>query len=256
MTKPFKPWNPVDQIRLLWWLFATPGAFRAYQAEANEDEIHGALAWLVSTLIWLPLAIPVLGYTIGLGPPWWLGQPAAGWAVLGGIALMWFFMGRWGTTRRPGAMIIFVGYFAASIVTLSGVILVWLDESLTRVPFALVTVIAVLCYSVAMGLKLQVISGTPGYTPARYVSQIAGFVGLGVAVRLIGDVPVWVFLLLPILTTVLTRHFSGLVEQIVARSLETNGVSPGGRQLLFWLGLGNGALVWLYLLGGWALFVI
>ena len=78
---------------------------------------------------------------------------------------------------------------------------------------AYVTVIVMLCFSVAMGLKLEIVTGKPGYTAARFVPQLAGFIGLGVAVRLIGDMPIWAVLLLPILTTVLPRHFGGLVEQ-------------------------------------------
>ncbi len=56
------PWNPLDYVRLLWWLFMNLQKLKVYRIiyGANDEKRVGT--WLSSTLIWLPLLIPTLGF--------------------------------------------------------------------------------------------------------------------------------------------------------------------------------------------------
>ena len=52
------PWNPIDQFRLLWWLFIAPDRYMAYLSGAGEESTRKTAAWLASTLLWvLPLIL-------------------------------------------------------------------------------------------------------------------------------------------------------------------------------------------------------
>jgi len=62
------PWNPLDHLRLLWWVLVTPRWLKAYRETFGEKAERGVGKWLVSTLIWVPLSIPVLAMGLGILP--------------------------------------------------------------------------------------------------------------------------------------------------------------------------------------------
>lgn len=53
-------WNPLDHLRLLWWVLVEPQDFSLYKAQAGTEELYQIGKWSASTLIWLPLFIPSL----------------------------------------------------------------------------------------------------------------------------------------------------------------------------------------------------
>jgi hypothetical protein len=69
VAKPLKrlsALNPIDYIRLLWWILVKPQQLQIYrQTFGEEDEDHVG-KWLVSTLIWGPLLMPILASGLGL----------------------------------------------------------------------------------------------------------------------------------------------------------------------------------------------
>ncbi|MBZ0279073.1 MAG: hypothetical protein K8I60_23205, partial [Anaerolineae bacterium] len=62
------PWNPLDQFRLLGWVFLQPGLIAAYKDTHGDESLRMVGSWLVSTLIWIPFMIPLLGYGLGSVP--------------------------------------------------------------------------------------------------------------------------------------------------------------------------------------------
>jgi len=54
------PWNLLDQFRLLWWLFLTPSRLAAYSARTGKESVRKTGFWLVSTLAWFPIVMPIL----------------------------------------------------------------------------------------------------------------------------------------------------------------------------------------------------
>ncbi len=99
--RPLTPWNPIDQFRLLWWLCIQPAQYTSYRAHVGEAEMRKVSAWLVSTLIWLPLFIRALGISLELTrtierPPQNIpySVPFSVWLVI--IAFAWLLTGLFG----------------------------------------------------------------------------------------------------------------------------------------------------------------
>jgi serine/threonine protein kinase len=60
--------NPLHHLRLLWWILVMPQRFKAYRAICGDEELKRVCSWLVSTLVWLPLLMPILGLGLELLP--------------------------------------------------------------------------------------------------------------------------------------------------------------------------------------------
>jgi tetratricopeptide (TPR) repeat protein len=71
LTDRLSPWNPLDHLHLLWWLFMNPQRFKIYQRHFSQDTVR-RLAWVSSTLAWLPLCIFTLAIGVGVLPIHWL----------------------------------------------------------------------------------------------------------------------------------------------------------------------------------------
>ncbi|MDM8561073.1 hypothetical protein, partial [Candidatus Parabeggiatoa sp. HSG14] len=62
-TKPPKqlsPFNPFNYLRLLWWILVKPQQLSVYRKAFGETDEKRIANWLVSTLIWFPLLVPIL----------------------------------------------------------------------------------------------------------------------------------------------------------------------------------------------------
>jgi len=68
--------NPLDHLRLLWWIFVMPQQLKDYKAIYNE-EVKLVGQWLVSTLTWFPLFILTLTLGLELLP-----HSSKAWSVL------------------------------------------------------------------------------------------------------------------------------------------------------------------------------
>ncbi len=60
--------NPLDNLRLLWWVLVTPQRLRAYRLVFGEREVRVVGSWLFSTLIWLPFFVLTLALGLRLLP--------------------------------------------------------------------------------------------------------------------------------------------------------------------------------------------
>ncbi|MGB0387889.1 MAG: tetratricopeptide repeat protein, partial [Ardenticatenaceae bacterium] len=89
-------WNPLDYLRLLWWLFVTPQQVTHYQAQYGSEGLTRHGKWLSSTLIWWPLFLPTLALGLGQWSAFENPDPFVlnSYCVLsGGVLLAWVLMG-------------------------------------------------------------------------------------------------------------------------------------------------------------------
>ncbi len=67
--KRLSEWNPIDYIILLWWILVKPKQLQAYRKRFGELDENRVGKWLVSSLTWWPLLIPILASGLGLFLP-------------------------------------------------------------------------------------------------------------------------------------------------------------------------------------------
>jgi len=60
--------NPLDWLRLLWWVLVMPQQLKAYREKFGEEDEQRVGKWLVSTLTWFPLLTPSLALGFELLP--------------------------------------------------------------------------------------------------------------------------------------------------------------------------------------------
>ncbi len=72
LMEPLSVGNPFHQARFLSWLFLQPYHLEAYRKQAGEAHVREMVAWLASSLLWLPLLIAglvgILNKNIVLAP--------------------------------------------------------------------------------------------------------------------------------------------------------------------------------------------
>jgi hypothetical protein len=66
--RQLSPWNPLDHLRLLWWMLVAPQGLKAYREAFGEKDERRVGKWLASNLTWLPLFIPTLALGLGTLP--------------------------------------------------------------------------------------------------------------------------------------------------------------------------------------------
>jgi len=70
--KRLSAWNPIDYMRLLWWILVSPQQLQIYRQAFGEEDENRVGKWLVSSLTWGPLMMPILA--AGLGLLWFVPQ--------------------------------------------------------------------------------------------------------------------------------------------------------------------------------------
>lgn len=81
------PLNPFAGLQVLVWFFLRPVVLKLYAHEGRAVELQHVTGWLASTILWLPLAIPVAAFVFGSVPSAWQGRDIA-W-MLAVIILLW-----------------------------------------------------------------------------------------------------------------------------------------------------------------------
>jgi TIR domain len=238
----FKPWNPVDQARLLVWLFADPAQYTAFQRQVGKEEARKAGVWLTSTLIWLPFLIPTLGIQLGLTPTNKTGAITESfpiWAIV--IVLVWRWTG-FQMSENSDPSIILRGVTAVVIVGGIAFSLAFGLANIMAGGLALVTALIV-----AVILSLEMATGLTFYLALGIVagliigllldSQDGGLFGV-----IIGFIFAFVFL-------IFARMARGVA--LVANRSSRKRAVPGGMFMLLALGTAYAVLIWIYWLGGW-----
>lgn len=119
-------WNPLDQLRLLWWLFIQPQQLKAYREQHGEKSERATGKWLISTFLWLPFFLPFSAVGLGIVPysPYTLLNTEITlmasdylWAS-GGLFIAWLLTGLFGDRDQPAVRVaeILAGGLAGGIV--------------------------------------------------------------------------------------------------------------------------------------------
>ncbi len=182
------PWNPLDHLRLLWWMLTAPQQLQAYRDIFGEQDERRVGRWLTSTLIWLPLAVPTLALALGLWPRASNALPSTFYVSgLVGLGLAWMFTGWLGnvdvadgpTTAAPSSkkqlMLLSIALALVCGVTLGiggGIADAW-----ERVPVFVAVACICIVESVAFVAADVVVRGAD----FGVLGSMEGFVALGVA---------------------------------------------------------------------------
>jgi hypothetical protein len=242
---PLKPWNPIDQFWVLWWIFVRPARYLAYRGEASAKAPKQMCIALVSTLVWLPLFIAAIGTGFG---------PARGSESLleiippqvsaGIILIAWFLTNRNGT--RKGLLALSVASGGAII--LAGLVVIGMGfaEAFNWVGYAALLV------SIDAGFGLAKVL----LTRNEVAYEIAEAVGFGLWLALLNSVMsiatgglamllVQAIVTIPLSTTVVFG-----VAIILDRSFKGGKATLASRLIPVMLGLAYAVLIWNFLLGG------
>jgi hypothetical protein len=233
--RPLKPWNPLDQLRLLWWLFMRPARFVDYEKWAGKEATHKVAIWLVSTLIWLSPFVVVLGIGLNLTHvrnrlPWDISL-----AMAGIIPLAWWLPGAIGTRNNRVARMV------AGIMLFSGG---------NVVPYAagsmIVTLVAFSSFVIAQGV-LGRVTELLGESPTLVAIVTGGWVGVMVA-----GLPTEsnTYAAAYCLASLVAGAGVFIVDGALHRSLQSGQSSRASKLILVVLALTYAVLVWVYLLGG------
>jgi len=280
------PWNPLDHLRLLKWLFLEPARLATYWEQAGEDCVRRVGAWTASTLIWLPFLVMVLAVILGTVPLWkdgppdlsfsplayllcgvqWFGPIVLGWALTGWI-------GKRDIVRRRGWR--HLGMLFAGLVFAVGACwvcsmanqVVTFASQLSAASLGVMATALFLTLFIARGVAFGVAGREAAYVAdsltggllflvlGRLILSVLGFEtgqqmpeNLGFT-TLRGTNPVI------ILTVTVALLILGLLARsVLERPTQTRGRATLRGALLVALVLSHAALVWLCLLGGWQVF--
>jgi hypothetical protein len=227
------PYNPVDQLRLLKWLFLTPQMYKQYTEQHHS--LRGMGTWLSSTLTWLPLLIAAIGYTLGTVPPSFVPGPALIVMVLVG----------WGLTGWLGRQDVNAESILLGVVAF----LLALGVAYFVVDRLSVGVVIVAAAVMARGVAVVAALGR--------ASSVAGGVAVGMAVStavlIVGGLEGGIQVIVGgAVAIIISLAFGYGVTRIINKNIEQG--ESGWRSKLVFVGLiaSYAGLIWLYILGGWS----
>ncbi|MCB9452221.1 MAG: hypothetical protein H6672_12330 [Anaerolineaceae bacterium] len=241
--RPLNPWNPLDPFRLLGWVFLHPEFIRDYPETYDKKSMQRTGSWLVSTLTWIPIMIPVLGYGLATIP---VGASRSGLFLAGFYGILWLLTGIFGTrTSEPVGFAVGISLFffmlSISFAVTAGATPGILVSVALVISGLIVRAIAVL---VAGHLAAHVSGGvilgiTAGTAAVSFGGVLAGFI-IAVAVPA---------------GLLITYTLSYLVAQHLQGTFKEGRPSLQGKILLALIPLGAVAALWVFFLGGWQLIV-
>lgn len=267
----FSPWNPLNHLRLLWWVFVKPERLHAYRNWRGRDVVKGVGVWLSSVLLWLPLFIPLLGVGIGTIPTaerpiplWLIGLGViVGWLLTGALASREKDLtgGRWRETFGVvfSTAFLFALGLAIGIGFSMGLAAAFDMVNIVEVGTvfgSLGVVVFVVAFGLAFGIAI-VIADTVAFAGAFIVTPLLAFLVSGQVAFGIGFVGVFLSIFLLTFCIAFATGFAAalVLSPTLARTVERSPGSAWGVAFrligLALLVVSYAVLVWLFLLGGW-----
>jgi hypothetical protein len=253
------PEDPLDHLRLLWWVLVMPQRLKAHRDTFGEKDERRVGKWLTSTLIWLPLGIPTLALSMGVLPRSADAFPAGFYlGCLSGLVLAWT-LTRWlgnidlADSVADVAPIGRAGVVALGVVlaivfgTVLGVSVGVTDALVKHAAFAVVV-----CVCIAEGVAFVVADvvaggmdrGTLGGLESFVALGVAGFVGISAAEG-VAD------LVVNLVVVGVTIKAALGVRESVQESLKAGHPEGISRTIFGALVLAHVFLLYLSFLGGW-----
>jgi hypothetical protein len=187
------PKDPLDHLRLLWWVLVTPQQLKAYRDTFGAKDERRVGKWLASTLIWLPLGIPTLALGTGILPHSADAFPTGFYlGCLLGLILAWTLTGWLGNIDVAESVADVAPIGRAGVVAL-GVVLALVFGTAIGVAVGLADALAkhtafavMVCVCIAEGVAFVVADvvakgmdrGTLGGLESFVALGVAGFVGI------------------------------------------------------------------------------
>ncbi|NWG17986.1 MAG: hypothetical protein HXY41_15280 [Chloroflexi bacterium] len=233
------PWNPFSPLRLLLWTLLEPARLADYRVQAGERASKIVGSWLTSSLTWLPMLIPLLGYGLGSIP----GASSSGLYLAAVFVLCWLVTGFLGARASE-----LVGFMAGALT-----FFVILGISFTIAAGVTPGFIA----GGALSLLAIVARGLGISLGGHFASNVAGGLAGGVVTATVtlmgGGMLAGVFLAFAVpLALVLMYLLSVNLSTHLNSNIQAGRPTFISRAVLALIPLSLLVLVWLYFLGGWA----
>jgi len=196
------PLNPLDHLRLLWWTLVMPQQLSNYQQLAEENE-KSVGKWLLSTLIWLSLLMPILALGLELLPHSAKAWGSETYMMLSALLVVcWLLTGWLGDIDNEKAfhLALFMAFCVGSFIAFSIVFGVMGGMTVAMVIGVAILVVGGVTTAmasiftvrivgqVAIGMTAGVVFGLSFGLFPLVASLVAGIVAFGLVVALAGDV--------------------------------------------------------------------
>ncbi len=233
------PWNPLDHLRLLGWVFLHPEIINTYQESYGKQSLQRTGSWLVSTLTWFPVMIPVLGYGLATIP---VGASRSGLYLAGFYGVLWLLTGLLGArTSEP------VG-FAAGITLFFFMLGISFAVTAGASPGILTSTALIISGLIVRSVAVLV----AGYLAAHVCGGVVLGVAAGTAAVAFGGVLAGFIIAVAVPAALLiTYTLSFLVAQHLRRTIAEGQATIPGKILLALVPLGGLIALWVFFLGGW-----
>jgi hypothetical protein len=237
-----RPWHPLNQLRLLWWLAVDRARFDAYRLQVGEEAIRSAMAWLVGFLICVPSLIVVLGISLRL-PSTTDASLEVSLLRVGAVVIAWLVIGLLSTNIRKWVRGIVFMAGAGAIIIVLAVALIAVEETADGVIFPTALGIGMYYVSLAIGFGLIERANVALYDEDMKWSMgfLVTIVFLGPTVNYVRAFVLYIHLFIVSILTALAQD----------KSTRFGHMTFARRFVLLTLFFTYAVLAWAYLLGGW-----
>lgn len=243
------PFNFLDHIRLLGWLFLDPPQFLAYRQMHGARTIRQTGAWLVTDIAWMTFLLPLLGFVLGTvripgasaGPSTNLLLIVVGLLFIAG----WFLTARlgWHENQLAGVVLLIV-------VTVMATLIFVITAGIAGVLFVAGGGQTGLVSLLTTGVAIGAAAGVAFHIANPTIGALAGLVISGLIVTSLSGVSVGIEVAVSgILMSVLALGIGSAIDI----NLRTGRRSWLGLVMLLVLPVNLAVMIWLYFLGGWQL---
>jgi len=261
---PLNPLNPLDYLRLLWWVLVMPQKLKMYKERFGTPSVLGK--WLTSTLTWLPLLMPTLALGLELIPHAINGASEVYLSLTTILLIGWLLTGWLGDIDRDDAVgVAFdVAGVVAGYVALAVALAVAFDVTgvvaLDVAGFVAIGVAVGVAGVVAGYVALAVTSGGVAVVVALAVAVgvavgMAVVVALAVAVGVIDDVAIIIAVIVGAVIFFGILFGFVIIGTVIKKSIKNGTPSWIARFAFFLLVTAHLFLIYYYFLGGWRWFV-
>lgn len=188
-------WNPLDYLRLLWWMLIMPKKLKAHRDAYGEKAERPVGNWLASTLIWLPLGMPALAVALGLLPlkPDYVWLANRSWGVVVALGIAWCVEAVFGVLINVDDNNAFsVGYFFVSAVVVVIIVATGIVDGMA----------GSVARGLVPGIQVVVVDAISVGLVGGVAVIVALLVALGVAGSLAGNVARYIALFVELLVVV------------------------------------------------------
>lgn len=205
--KRLSPFNPLDHIRLLWWVLVMPQQLQTYRETFGKGDEVRVGNWLVSTLTWGPLLMPALALGLERLPyssKAWLPEAYLWLSAL--LVGCWLLTG-WLRINKDIAvvMMVFISGVIAGITT--GVVVVGMAVDVT----------ISIAIGIAVGIAILISSFVAVIVAGDVAVVVAGVVAVGIAVGVaVGVTVAWAGFMAGFVAGSVAGFVTGFVVDFVA----------------------------------------